>query len=143
MCRDRKKNKVCISGAVNPQVIQTVKTYCFGNNMELTVIPDKNGITDTEALRREISETACFLMQYPNFYGNIEDARLLGEITHEAGAKFIMSCNPIALAILETPGECGADVAVGEGQPLGLGLSFGGPYLGFMAAKGQMVRNCG
>ncbi|HIR28915.1 MAG TPA: aminomethyl-transferring glycine dehydrogenase subunit GcvPA [Candidatus Choladousia intestinigallinarum] len=141
MCRDRKKNKVCISGAVNPQVIQTVKTYCFGNNMELTVIPDKNGITDTEALRREISgETACFLMQYPNFYGNIEDARLLGEITHEAGAKFIMSCNPIALAILETPGECGADVAVGEGQPLGLGLSFGGPYLGFMAAKGQMVR---
>lgn len=141
MCRDRKRNRVCISETVNPLVIQTVKTYCFGNNMEVTVIPEKNGITDTEALRREISDScACFLMQYPNFYGNIEDARLLGELVHGAGAKFIMSCNPISLAVLETPGECGADIAVGEGQPLGLGLSFGGPYLGFMAVKEQLTR---
>ena len=79
-------------------------------------------------------------MQQPNYYGNLEDADTLGKIAHEAGAKFIMGCNPIALAMIKTPAECGADIAVGEGQPLGLGLSFGGPYLGFMAATAKMTR---
>lgn len=84
--------------------------------------------------------SACFYVQQPNYYGNFEDGDALGEITHQAGAKYVMGCNPIALAIMKTPAECGADVAVGEGQPLGMGLSFGGPYLGFMAATSKMMR---
>ena len=79
-------------------------------------------------------------MQQPNFYGILEDGKACAEAVHERGGKLIMGCNPIALAIVETPGECGADVAVGEGQPLGLPLSFGGPYLGFMAASRDMMR---
>ena len=75
-----------------------------------------------------------------NYYGCIEDARAIGEAAHAAGAKFIMGCNPIALAIMETPAACGADIAVGEAQPLGLDLAFGGPYLGYMAANKAMFR---
>ncbi len=141
MCRDRKRQTVCVSAAVHPQVIQILQTYCYGSGTEVVLIPEKDGITDREALRRSLDDhSACFLMQYPNYYGNIEPADKLGEITHEAGAKLIMSCNPIALAVLKTPGECKADIAVGDGQPLGLGLSFGGPYLGYMAASEKMVR---
>lgn len=80
------------------------------------------------------------MVQQPNFFGQLEDAELLGEITHAAGAKYIMGVNPISLAVLKTPGECGADIAVGEGQPLGLDTAFGGPYLGFMTATSAMMR---
>ncbi len=86
------------------------------------------------------ASTACFVMQQPNFYGVVEDAGALGEAVHAAGGKFVMSVNPISLALLATPAEVGADVAVGEAQPLGMPLSFGGPYLGFMAAKKEMFR---
>ena len=141
MCRERGRQTVLVSAAVHPQVIEVVRTYCYGSNTKVVLIPEKDGATDVEALRRNLNETsACFLMQYPNYYGIIEDAGLLGTIVHEAGAKFIMGCNPIALAVLKSPAECGADIAVGEGHPLGLGLAFGGPYLGFMAARDRMVR---
>jgi glycine dehydrogenase subunit 1 len=79
-------------------------------------------------------------VQQPNFYGNFEDCTALGEIAHAGGAKYIMGCNPMALAVSKTPAACGADIAVGEGQPLGMPLSFGGPYLGFMAATNAMTR---
>ena len=141
MCRERKRNVAFVSETVNPQVLKVIKTYCYGNGIRVEVIPAKDGVTDKEALKEALTEeSAYFYMQQPNFYGNIEDADALGEITHEAGAKFIMGCNPIALAILKTPAECGADVAVGEGQPLGMELAFGGPYLGFMAATEKMMR---
>lgn len=141
MCRERKRRTAYVSAAANPEVIKVIKTYCYASNTAVVMIPEKDGVTDACALRKALNEeSACFYMQQPNFYGNIEDAKDLGEITHEAGAKFIMGCNPIALAILQTPGECGADVAVGEGQPLGLPLAFGGPYLGFIAASEKMVR---
>lgn len=141
MCKERRRQTVLVSAAVHPQVLEVMKTYCYGSNTELAIVPEKDGITDAEALKQLLNETsACFYMQYPNYYGNIEDAAMLGEITHEAGAKFIMGCNPIALAVLKSPAQCGADIAVGEGQPLGMALSFGGPYLGFMAAKEKMAR---
>lgn len=141
MCKERKRSTAYVSATTNPEVIKVIKTYCYGSNTEVVLIPEKDGVTDTDALKEALNETsACFYVQQPNFYGNIEDADKLGEIVHEAGAKFIMGCNPIALAVLKTPAECGADVAVGEGQPLGLGLAFGGPYLGFMAATDKMVR---
>ena len=141
MCRDRKRTKAYVSATTDPQVIEVMKTYCFGSDVELTVVPQKNGRTDPEALRSLLGQdAACFYVQQPNFYGLLEEAELLGEITHAAGAKYVMGVNPISLAILKTPAECGADVAVGEGQPLGLDTAFGGPYLGFMATVQKHMR---
>ena len=141
MCRDRKRSTVLISAAAHPMVRRTVETYCFGNGMEVKTVPVKNGFTDAQALADLLDDTvACFYLQQPNYYGRIESAKELGETAHAAGAKFIMGVNPIAMAVLKTPGECGADIAVGEGQPLGMPLSFGGPYLGFMAATSALTR---
>lgn len=141
MCRDRKRNKALVSKTVDPKVIDVIKTYCCGNRMELVFVPEKDGVTDTEALKTLIDkETACVYIQHPNYYGCLEEAKLVGEIAHEAGAKYIMGVNPISLGVLKTPREYGADVAVGEGQPLGLPLAFGGPYIGFMACAAAMTR---
>ncbi|MDR2023365.1 MAG: aminomethyl-transferring glycine dehydrogenase subunit GcvPA [Hungatella sp.] len=141
MCRDRKKNKAFVSAAVHPQVMETIKTYCFGNGMELTVIPEKDGITDLDFLKEHIdSQTACVYIQNPNYYGSLEPAAVIGSMAKEAGARYIMSVNPISLGIIKTPAEYGADIAVGEGQPLGLPLAFGGPYIGFMACTKELTR---
>ena len=141
MCRERKRTKVYVSAAVNPEVLAVIGAYCYGNGMEVETIPHKDGLTDQQALRAALGDdSACFYLQQPNYFGCLEDAEEIGEIVHAAGAKYIMGCNPIALARIPTPGECGADIAVGEGQPLGLELAFGGPYLGYMAATGKMMR---
>jgi len=141
MCRERKRSKALIAATVDPHVLETVKTYCYGNEMELDVIPEKDGTVDLEALRALVdSGTACVYIQQPNYYGSLEDAEAIGEVAHEAGAKYIMGVNPISLGIIKTPREYGADVAVGDGQPLGLSLAFGGPYLGFMACVSGMTR---
>ena len=142
MCRDRKRTKAYISATVHPGVIETVRTYCFGSGVELTVVPAKNGRTDLKAMGELLgADAACMILQQPNYYGLMEDAEEAGRIVHEAGAKYVMSVNPIACAMMKTPAECGADVAVGEGQPLGLDIAFGGPYLGFMAATQKMMRS--
>ena len=139
MCRDRKRNRAYVSACADPQVIETMKTYCFGSGMALELLPEKDGRTDLTAVTLG-ADAACVYIAQPNYYGNIEAARAIGEAAHAAGAKFIMGCNPIALAVMETPAECGADVAVGEAQPLGLDVAFGGPYLGYMAATTAMFR---
>ena len=134
MCRDRKRKRALVSAAAHPAVIQTIQTYCAGADAEVALIPTKDGRTDLDALRAMLCDTdACVYLQQPNFYGNLEDAEATGAAAHEAGAKFILGIHPIAAAILKSPRECGADIAVGEGQPLGMPLAFGGPYLGFMA----------
>lgn len=141
MCRERKRTKAIVSATTDPKVIDVMKTYCFGNEMELVLAPEKDGVTDVEALKALVDkETACVYIQHPNYYGSLEEAAAIGELTHEAGAKYIMGVNPISLGILKTPREYGADVAVGEGQPLGLPLAFGGPYLGFMTCVSAMTR---
>ena len=141
MCRDRKRMKAYVSACVNPQVIEVMQTYCFASNTELTVVPAKDGRTDLDALKAALGEdAACFYLQQPNYFGQIEDARAIGELVHAAGAKFVMGVNPIACALLPTPCEMGADIAVGDGQPLGLDTAFGGPYLGFMATTAAMTR---
>lgn len=141
MCKDRKRTRVLVSETTNPQVIRTMQTYCYGRDTELVLVPEKDGVTDLEALAGLTDETiACFYLQQPNYYGILEEAKKAADLVHEKGGKLIMGCNPIALAIMETPAECGADVAVGEGQPLGLPLAFGGPYLGFMSATKEMMR---
>lgn len=141
MCRERKRTKALVSATTPPQVLETMKTYCYGRNAELIVVPEKGGVTDKEALASLLDgSTACFYLQQPNYYGILEDAEELGAMVHEKGGKFVMGCNPIALAVMKTPAECGADVAVGEGQPLGMPMGFGGPYLGFMSATKEMMR---
>jgi len=141
MCRDRKRTRTLVSATVHPMVIRTVQTYCEGAGSEVLVVPSRDGLTDLDELARLLDDTtASVYMQQPNYYGMLEDAADIGARTHRAGAKFIMGVNPIACAILKTPFECGADVAVGEGQPLGIPLSFGGPYLGFMACTNEMMR---
>ncbi len=141
MCRDRKRGKAVISGALNPDVIRTVKTYCHGSGADVVVAPVKDGKTDIEALSSLLDgETCCVILQQPNFFGQLEDAAKIGELAHAAGAKFVISANPISLGVLKTPAEYGADIAVGDAQPLGMALSFGGPYLGYMTATTAMMR---
>lgn len=141
MCRDRKRTRALVSATTPPEVLETMKTYCYGRDTELLIVPQKDGVTDQEALASMMDETvACFYMQQPNYFGILEDGKRLGELVHEKGGKYIMGCNPIALALIQTPAECGADVAVGEGQPLGMPMGYGGPYLGFMAATKDMMR---
>lgn len=141
MCVDRRRTKAYVSACVHPQVIETMQTYCFGSGVELTVLPCKDGRTDQDALKDALGgDAACFFLQQPNYFGLVEDAAEIGRIVHEAGAKYIMGVNPIACAILETPAACGADIVTGEGQPLGLDMAFGGPYLGIMAATKPLMR---
>ena len=142
MCVDRKRTKMLVSASTDPMTIRTMQTYCCGSGVELIVVPvNGDGVTDRDALHNALDETTagCFVQQ-PNFYGLIEDAGALGRIVRDAGAKYVMGVNPISLGILKTPAELGADIAVGEGQPLGIPLAFGGPYLGFMASTAAMMR---
>ena len=141
MCRDRKRTVTLISGAAHPDTIATVRTYCYGTGHELRVVPCKNGRTDPDALREMLTpDVASFYVQQPNFFGQFEDGEGLGQAAHAAGALYIMGCNPIALGIMKTPRDCGADIAVGEAQPLGLPVSYGGPYLGYMASTSKLMR---
>lgn len=137
----RKKHSVIISGTTQPDVLTVVRTYCDSRNVPVTVIPSKDNATDIDALKAALSsETACVYVQSPNYLGIIEDMDAVVSAAHEAGARVAMGVNPVSLGLLKTPGEYGADIACGEGQPLGIPMGFGGPYLGFMAAKSDLMR---
>lgn len=141
MCRDRKRGTICVSASVDPRTLSVIRTYCFGSGAPLVILPEKDGLTDIDSWNAmDTSSIACLIIQTPNYHGLIEDGASIANAVHNSGAKLIASCNPIALSLLETPGEFGADVAVGEGQPLGLPMGFGGPYLGFMASTKDMMR---
>lgn len=141
MCRDRKRRVTLISGAAHPDTINTVHTYCYGTNDELVVVPVRDGRTDLEALKTLLNGTVASLyIQQPNFYGLFEDAQAISALVHENGSLMVMGCNPIALGIMKTPRDMGADIAVGEAQPLGMPLSYGGPYLGYMATTTKFMR---
>lgn len=141
MCKDRKRTKVLVSETTHPDALAVIKTYAYGSNTEVLTVPAKDGVTDLEALKSMLGDdSACFYVQQPNFFGMMEDGDALGEAVHAAGAKYIMGVNPATLGVLKSPREYGADIAVGEGQPLGMPLSWGGPYLGFMACTTAMMR---
>ena len=141
MARDRKRRLTLISGAAHPDVINTIRTYAYGTNDEIKIIPVKDGKTDLDALKAMLTpEVSAVYVQQPNFFGLFEDAEAMAAPVHEAGALYILGCNPIALGIMKTPKDMGADIAVGEGQPLGLPIAFGGPYLGFMATTTKHMR---
>lgn len=142
MCCERSRNVVFCSAAAHPDTIEVVKTYCWASDHEFVLVPAKDGKTDWNSIVPQLDKktTACLYIQSPNFFGQIEDVQQAAEAVHTVGAKLIMGCNPIALGLYKTPAELGADIAVGEGQPLGMPLSFGGPYLGFMATTKTMMR---
>ena len=142
MCCERSRNVVFCSAAAHPDTIEVVKTYCWASGHEFVLVPVKDGKTDWNSIVPQLYKktSACLYIQSPNFFGQIEDVQQAAEAVHAVGAKLIMGCNPIALGLYKTPAELGADIAVGEGQPLGMPLSFGGPYLGFMATTKAMMR---
>lgn len=141
MCLDRKRRMMLISETVHPMTLETVRTYCEGKQVSLKVIPAKDGLTDPDALKSALTTgTAGFYAEQPNYFGLIEDMEGLGAIVKAGGAKFIMGIRPIPAVLLKSPRECGADIVTGEGQPLGIPISFGGPYLGFMACRKELMR---
>jgi len=141
MCRERGRNALIVAGSCDPQTLHVIRTYCSAAGMEVIEAAAKDGRADADAIASAAGAgTAAVYIQQPNFFGLLEDVEKIGAIAHEAGARYIVGVNPISLAVLKTPAECGADIAVGEGQPLGIPLSFGGPYLGFMACKSAMTR---
>ncbi len=142
MCCERSRNVVFCSAAAHPDTIEVVKTYCWASGHEFVLVPAKDGKTGWNSIVPQLDKktSACLYIQSPNFFGQIEDVQQAAEAVHAVGAKLIMGCNPIALGLYKTPAELGADIAVGEGQPLGMPLSFGGPYLGFMATTKAMMR---
>ena len=141
MARERGRGVTLVSASAHPDVIATIRTYCWGAGYEMRLIPEKDGLTDLDALQGMLDATiAGVYIASPNFYGGIEDIPKAAELCHDAGAKLILGANPIALALLHSAGELGADICVGEGQPLGMPLSYGGPYLGFMATKTALMR---
>ncbi len=141
MCRERNRKLTLLADGLNPESIETVNTYCYGANEPVQIVPNKDGRLDLDALKAALNDgVASLILQSPNYFGVIEDIPAIAELVHAAGAKLVVSMNPTAVALLRSPGECGADVAIGDGQPLGIPLSYGGPYLGFMACKKDMIR---
>lgn len=135
------RNRVVMSATVNPLFRQVIETYLKGLNIDLVTVPHRNGMSDLSRLGDTIDEnTACLLVAQPNFFGLLEEITEAEELIHKVGGKLIMSIDPIAQALLKTPGEFGADIVVGEGQPLGVPMSFGGPLVGFFAAKKELIR---
>jgi glycine dehydrogenase subunit 1 len=137
----KKRKKIVCSMGIHPHHRQVLKTYNRGLSPEIVEVPLDSGTTDLSSLESAIDEgTAAVLLQSPNFLGNIEDIATVVGMSQKQGSLAVVSVNPISLGILKPPGEFGADVVVGEGQSLGNGLSYGGPFFGFFAAKRDFVR---
>jgi glycine dehydrogenase subunit 1 len=134
------RKKVVISGGVNPQYRAVIKSLFKHLGATIIEVAQVRGQTPVATLKEAASDAACIVMQNPNFLGGIEDLAAVSEIAHAAGALSIASVNPVSLALLKSPGECGCDIATGEGQPLGIDMNFGGPWAGFIAAKKEFIR---
>ncbi len=141
-CNVARKKQILVSKSVNPSSIEILKTYCHGQSIELIEVETKDGVTDLKDLEDKLSdETAGVLIQSPNFFGLVENVEETAKLTHTAKkASMILSTDPFSLGVLKTPGELDVDIVVGEGQSLGLSLSFGGPYLGLIATKDKYMR---
>ncbi len=125
--------KVAVSAGLNPRYREVVESYC----VEVVELPFDGGTTDYSAIPDDVSGV---FVQSPNFFGVVEDIEATSDAAHDAGALCVAVCDPISLSVLEAPGNLGADIAVGEAQPLGMPLLFGGPYAGYMATREKFVR---
>ena len=138
-----RRRKLVISNGIHPEYHRVLQTYNDGMDLEEVYIDldPATGTTPLDAIAAAVDKkTACVMIQYPNFFGSIEDVKAIGEIAHKAGALLCVSADPMALALLKSPGELGADIVTGEGQSLGIPLWLGGPYVGFFAARQKYVR---
>ena len=138
----KKQNKVLVSAALNPKTRRVLDTYALHKGIELETIPTKDGVTDLSTLNTQLStgNVAGVIVQQPNVYGIVEDFTGFAEACHEHKALFIMDSVAADLAVLKTPGEWGADIAVGDGQSLGIPMQFGGPYVGYMCCTEKLIR---
>ena len=139
--RETERDRVIFPASLHPEYKQVIRTYLEGYKIEFVEVPHSGGLIDEAALKKEANGgAACVVVQNPNFFGCIEKAERIESICHGCGALLIACVNPISLGALKSPGEYNADIAVGEGQPLGIPLSFGGPYLGFFAVREKHMR---
>ncbi len=139
--RSSGRKKILMPVTIHPEYREVVKTYLSFLDAEIVEIPMKNCLADLEALSKAAGEdAAAILIQQPNFFGALEDTCRIGEIAKKAGALFVACVNPVSLGVLAPPGEYGADIAVGEGQPLGNPVSYGGPHFGFFTVKNELLR---
>ncbi len=136
-----RRSSIIVSKTVHPEVRKVLKSYMKFRDVEVVEVDMLDGVTDSDKLKSIIgSGTAGVIVQNPNFFGIVEDFTEIEKITHEKKALLIDYVDPISLGILKSPVECGADIVVGEGQSLGNSLSFGGPYLGFLATNSKLMR---
>ncbi|MBN1156011.1 aminomethyl-transferring glycine dehydrogenase subunit GcvPA [Candidatus Woesearchaeota archaeon] len=143
ICKTRtKRNELIISKTIHPEYRETVRTYANANSMKVVEVDFEEGKTDMKKLKSLINEnTAGVMIQSPNFFGMVEDVKAIGNIAHEKNSVFVVCVNEAtSLALLNPPGDLGADIVVGEGQSFGNAVNFGGPYLGIMAVKSDFVR---
>ena len=139
----KKQNKVLVSETVDPKTVAVMKTYAHFHGIEIEMIPAENGVTSIADLKSQISSqgaVAGVMVQQPNRYGIVEDYSGFADICHEHKALFMMSSIVADLAVLKTPGEWGADIAVGDGQSLGIPMQWGGPYVGYMCCTEKLIR---
>ena len=138
----RKKNRVLVSATMLPQVVAVIKTYAKFHGVDLTVIPEKDGVTDLAAMGEALAagDVAGVILPCPNRYGIVEDFTGVADTIHATKALMAVYADPSALAVLRTPAEWGADIACGDGQTLGMPMQFGGPYLGFISCTTALLR---
>jgi len=139
----KKMDKVLVSATLNPKTREVLDTYALHQGIELVTIPAKNGVTDRSVLFSQLSTldgVAGVIVQQPNVYGIVEDFSGIADACHEQKALFIVDSIAADLAVLKTPGEWDADIAVGDGQSLGIPMLFGGPYVGYMCCKEKLIR---
>ena len=138
----KKVNKVLVSGCLNPLTFDVLKTYALHQGIELEVLPIKDGATSLDDVKARLAEggVAGVIVQQPNVYGIVEDYSGFADACHDSKALFIMDSVAADLAVLKTPGEWGADIAVGDGQSLGIPMQFGGPYVGYMCCTEKLIR---
>ncbi len=135
--RTKRKNKILVSEAINPEYKSVIETYCYGVDVQVDYLPLVDFKTQLNAISNDY---ACVLLAMPNYYGTIEDIEKCGELVRQAGAMFIVCSDILSLSKIKPPSEFGADVVVGDFQPLGIPMAYGGPYGGFMATKTAHMR---
>lgn len=139
--RETERSVVLLSEGIDPECRSVLETYLEGMSVRVEIVPLKGGTTPYSVLAARVGpDVACFVGSTPTFLGTVDQFDGFSELLHGSGALFIVHANPHSLALLKSPGEWGADLASGEGQPLGLPLSSGGPYLGLLSARKKFVR---
>lgn len=138
----RKKNRVVVAGTIHPSYQEVMHTYLDGTGVEVVDVEPANPfvVTVDDIAPHLSDDLACVVVQYPNFYGAIEDMQALADQAHEAGARFVVNTTPVPLGLLRSPGSFGADVVAAEGQSLGVAQSYGGPYVGLLGSTQSLVR---